>query len=317
LRAILAITSSTSWVAPRQPFLSTAPYPSSLTLEVAWDKFLRTLEGKNRSKATIRAYATDLSHFTSWIHTNSIVIVSSAQIERADLIEYLAFLGKLGLMGVSRARKLTAIREFFRFLELEGLVQKNPANGVETPRRERSARNFLTLAEYTRMLSLAGGNPRDYCLLQVFLQTGVRLSELVNLRIADIDLQAATLRVADGKGMAARDIELEKRGIQAIKNYLLNRPQTLDDHLFLNYQSEPISECGVRKLVAKYKTKAGITKNASCHSLRHTFGTYKAGKGVSPFQLQRWLMHKSLSTTQIYVHLGRENAKKVMEATSL
>jgi len=117
--------------------------------------------------------------------------------------------------------------------------------------------------------------------------------------------------------MVARGVDLEKKGIVALKTYLAARPEVLDDHLFLNRDGEPLGERGVRKLVVKYRTKAGITKKASCHSLRHTFATYKAENGVSPFQLQQWLGHASLNTTQIYVHLGRQNAKKVMEATSL
>src|SRR5262249_23765636 len=86
---------------------------------------------------------------------------------------------------------------------------------------------------------------------------------------------------------------------------------------FKNYKGEAISERGIRKLVVKYREKAGITKRASCHTLRHTFATYKAEKGVSPFQLQQWLGHANLNTTQIYVHLGKQNAKKLMEQTSL
>ena len=87
--------------------------------------------------------------------------------------------------------------------------------------------------------------------------------------------------------------------------------------VFLNRYGEPISERGIRKLVAKYVRAGGITKKASCHSLRHTFATYKAEHGVSPYQLQAWLGHKSLETTQLYVHLGRQNARKAMEETSL
>jgi len=93
--------------------------------------------------------------------------------------------------------------------------------------------------------------------------------------------------------------------------------QTSADVLFLNYKGVPISDRGIRKLVVKYRKNAGITKRASCHSLRHTFATYKAEKGVSPFQLQQWLGHANLNTTQIYVHLGKQNAKKIMEQTSL
>ncbi len=120
-----------------------------------------------------------------------------------------------------------------------------------------------------------------------------------------------------GKGEAESEIELERKGMEALKNYLNVRAESLDDHLFLNKDGQPISERMVRKIVAKYKMRAGITKKASCHSLRHTFATYKAEKGVSPFQLQQWLGHANLNTTQIYVHMGRQNAMKIMEATSL
>jgi integrase/recombinase XerC len=119
------------------------------------------------------------------------------------------------------------------------------------------------------------------------------------------------------QGNSEREIALEKRGMQALKNYLAVRPQSLSEIIFLNYQGTPISERGIRKLVVKYTKNAGITKRASCHTLRHTFATYKAEKGVSPFQLQQWLGHANLNTTQIYVHLGKQNAKKIMEQTSL
>ena len=166
------------------------------------------------------------------------------------------------------------------------------------------------------MLSLAGANPRDYAILQVFLQTGVRVSELAGLTLGDVDLAKPSITVR-GKGNAEREIVLEKRGVQAIRNYLAVRPNSQSSLVFLNYKGEPISERGVRKLVVKYRIAAGITKKASCHTLRHTFATYKAERGVSPFQLQQWLGHANLNTTQSYVHLGKQNAKKVMEQTSL
>jgi len=192
----------------------------------------------------------------------------------------LAALARKGLSGVARARKVSAIREYFRFLEGVGLIQKSPIAGIDTPKREKHTRQFLRSDEYTKMLSLAGGNPRDYAILQVFLQTGIRVSELANLTLADVDFIKPAIRVR-GKGNQEREIALEQRGVQALKNYLAVRPENLSDILFLNYKGEPISERGIRKLVVKYRKNAGITKRASCHTLRHTFATYKAEKGVS------------------------------------
>ena len=221
------------------------------------------------------------------------------------------------LSGTTRARKLAAIREFFRFLAAQGLVAKNPTLGVQTPKKERGSRTALRSDEYTKLLSLAGGHPRDYAILQVFLQTGIRVSELCALTRSDIDFETRTVHVGNGKGQKARTIALEKKGIQAIRSYLAVRPESLHDALFLNYQGEPLGERGVRKMLAKYLKASGITKKISPHSLRHTFATHKAERGVSPYVLREWLGHARLDTTQIYVHMAREHSKKAMEATSL
>jgi site-specific recombinase XerD len=287
------------------------------TLESTLDLFLRTLDAKNRSRATMQAYRTDLSQFITWLRETNITIDGPSDIERLDVTEYLAHLAGRGLSGVSRARKLAAIREYFRFAQLEGLIDRSPVDGIDTPKTEKRARNYLTPEEYHRLLAVAGAHPRDYCILMLFLQTGIRVSELCALTLDDIDLITKTLEVRQGKGMQARTIELEKKGTQALKNWLAVRPRTLSDRLFLNRDEEPLGERGVQKLLAKYCQMAGITKRISPHSLRHTFASYKAEAGVSPFQLQQWLGHSSLDTTQIYVHLAHRNAKKVMEATSL
>jgi site-specific recombinase XerD len=287
-----------------------------LTLEKGLALFLATLSGKNRSFATIRAYQTDLLQLIHFLHDTDVLIAAPKDVQKVDILDYFSFLAKKDLTGVARARKMSAIREYFRFLEGLGQIAKSPTLGVETPKRERNTRAFLRSDEYTKMLSLAGANPRDYAILQVFLQTGIRVSELASLRTQDIDLLKPSLTVT-GKGKAMREIALEKKGVQALKSYLAVRPETYSDRLFLNYKGEPISERGLRKLVVKYTKAAGITKKVSCHTLRHTFATYKAERGVSPFQLQQWLGHANLNTTQIYVHLGKQNAKKVMEQTSL
>src|SRR2546423_2854238 len=283
-----------------------------ITLEKGLATFLSALSGKNRSAATIRAYASDISQFIAFLHANNLSIQTPADVEKVDVVEYLSALAKRELTGIARARKMSANREYFRFLEGIGVITKSPTMGIETPKREKNGRQVLRSDEYTKMLSLAGVNPRDYAILQVFLQTGIRVSELAHLRIEDIDFIKPAISVR-GKGSVEREIALEKKGIHALKSYLAVRGESFSSRVFLNYQGEPISERGIRKLVVKYRKEAGITKKASCHTLRHTFATYKAEKGVSPFQLQQWLGDGNLNTTQIYVHLGNPNAKKVME----
>ena len=288
----------------------------TMTLEKGLATFLNTLPGKNRSAATIRAYATDIQQFILFLHENNVSIHYPAEVQKIDVMEYLSALAKRELTGLARARKMSAIREYFRFLEGVGIISKSPTIGIETPKREKNGRQVLRSDEYTKMLSLAGANPRDYAVLQVFLQTGIRVSELANLRTGDIDFVKPAIKVR-GKGSVEREIALEKKGIHALKSYLNVRPESLSERVFLNYQGEPISERGIRKLVVKYRKEAGITKKASCHTLRHTFATYKAEKGVSAYQLQQWLGHANLNTTQIYVHLGKQNARKIMQDTSI
>jgi site-specific recombinase XerD len=288
----------------------------TITLEKGLATFLDSLHGKNRSAATVRAYQTDILQFIAYLHENNVSIQTPADVEKVDVVEYLSSLAKRELTGIARARKMSAIREYFRFLEGIGVVSKSPTMGIETPKRERNSRQVLRSDEYTKMLSLAGANPRDYAILQVFLQTGIRVSELANLTVEDIDFYKPAIRVK-GKGMKEREIALEKKGLQAFKSYLALTPERFSGRVFLNYQGEPISERGIRKLVVKYRKEAGITRKASCHTLRHTFATHKAEMGVSPYQLQQWLGHANLNTTQIYIHLGKQNASKEMARSHL
>jgi len=133
-----------------------------LTLEKGLATFLDALSGKNRSAATIRAYATDIAQFISFLHANNVSIHIPAQVEKIDVMEYLSLLAKKELTGIARARKMSAIREFFRFLEGVDVITKSPTTGIETPKREKNGRQVLRPDEYTKMLSLAGANPRDY-----------------------------------------------------------------------------------------------------------------------------------------------------------
>jgi integrase/recombinase XerC len=251
---------------------------ATVTLEKGLAAFLDIMLGKNRSTATLRAYRTDVRQFIAFLKENNVAITDMGDVGKVDVLEYLAALARKGLTGVARARKVSAIREYFRFLEEVEVIERSPAAGIDTPKREKRTRQFLRSDEYTKMLSLAGGNPRDYAILQVFLQTGIRVSELAHLTLTDVDLTKPAITVR-GKGNTEREIALEKRGVQALKNYLAVRLENLSDVLFLNYKGEPISERGIRKLVVKYRKNAGITKKASCHALRHTFATYKSGEG--------------------------------------
>jgi integrase/recombinase XerD len=291
---------------------------SSLTSYEGLSRFASALIGKNRSAATVAAYTTDLQQFFTYLAENDVTVLHASDITRRHIAEYLSYLAQeRRLSGVSRARKLVSIREYFRFLVDAELLSKSPAERMDVPKKEQKTRSRLRQDEYTQILSLAGGNSRDYALFTILLQCGLRVTELVSLAIDDIDLTAGVLTVRDGKGMVAREIELEKKAIKALKTWLANRPASHSPALFLNRYGEPLSRFGVHKLIQKYCLDAGIDKRVSAHIFRHTFASVKAERGVSPYQLQRWLGHKDIKTTQIYVHMSKEYGKKAMEATSL
>ena len=280
--------------------------------------FLRTLEGRNASPATIRAYTTSLGQFLAYLAGVYPSGLRADEVQQEDVEEYLITLARRGLSGVTRANRLAAIRELFRFLVRRGLISASPAFEVTTPKREKRGRVWLRPDEYTKLLSAAGGNLRDFCILQLFLQTGLRVSELCQLDTSDIDLPGKLVRVRAGKGQQARDIPLEKKAIRALKGWLdLRGFVPMTDALFPNRYGQRLSDRSVRELLTTYREAAGITKKATPHSLRHTFASYKAKAGVPLPMLKDMLGHAKLSTTQIYTHTDQVDAHKVMEGTSL
>jgi len=288
----------------------------TLTLDQALTDFLTSLRARNTSVLTAQAYATDIRQFILWLQETTVLDLQVGTVSKTDIIEYLSYLADLGRSGITRARKLASIRELFKYLVSLELIPTSPASSVAMPKKERRTQTYLRPEEFARLLSTAGSNPRDFAILQLFLQTGIRVSELVHLTLTDVDLINKVIKVS-GKGSKERTIPLEKKAILALKNYLSVRPQSLDQAFFLNYTGIGLSRRGAEKIIEKYRKLSGITKRFSCHSLRHTFGSYKAEQGVSPFQLKEWMGHSSISVTQLYVHMGKESNRRAMEQTSL
>jgi integrase/recombinase XerD len=239
---------------------------------------------------------------------------------RADIEGFMQFLAGQGMSGVTRVRKLAAIRKFFAFMEENDIIHDNPAHTVKGARREEKEPHILYKEQYKALLYEASDNIRDYAIIQTFLQTGIRLSELVNLRVDDADLEHRLLTVRQGKGKKDRQIPLVDEAVKALRNYKRYRNTELildDDVFFLAKNGTSLNVSTVKYLVAKYVKQAGIRKKVSVHTLRHTFGAHKADKQMSLATLQELMGHKKKETTLKYIHLAKTNLRAEMVQTAL
>lgn len=283
------------------------------SLETGLSQFLAALSGKNRGGATIEAYRRDLIQFFDYIPVSSIQTVT-----RMHITDYLTYLiDERELSGVSAARKLTAIREYFKHLVFADLLEVSPAAKVQSPHQEKKSRRRMHKDEYSRILSLAGSKPRDFAMFTLLLQCGLRVTELCNLKREDIDLTTAVLIVRDGKGQKDREILMEKKARRALKTYLDSLPESDSPALFLNRYGRPLSRFGIHKLIEKYCADAGIERRVSAHLFRHTWISEKADRNMPLPLLQRMAGHKDPKTTMGYYHMSREVALKWQEATSI
>ena len=286
---------------------------TKLTLAQALVQFIHQLD---KNPLTVQAYRADVLQFISFLAETDYTVTTPCKVERYHITEYLHHLKGSGRSGVTRARKLISLQVFFASLVQSGVIPHSPAVNIDRPKKEKRPKDFLRPDEYNKLLVQAAGDTRDYAMLQVFLQTGIRVSELVAIQLPDLDMIDKTLAI-HGKGEKERTIPLEKKAMQALKSWLTVRPQVPDQHLFLTYHQTGFSIRGVRKLVDKYLKLAAITKKISCHGLRRTCLTNKAARNMNAFALQRLAGHQDMETTRIYVQLGTEDLRPMMEATSL
>jgi integrase/recombinase XerC len=292
----------------------------TMTTTQALQIFLRALQGQNFSPKTLRAYGDDLAQFLAFVEKNRVDWDSPTRFDRADIEGFMQYLAAQRRTGVTRVRKLAAIRKFFAFLEENKILAANPANTVKGARREEKEPNILYKEQYKALLYEASDNIRDYAIIETFLQTGIRLSELVNLKLDDIDFEHRTLTVRQGKGKKDRQITLVDEAIKALRNYARYRNTELildDEVFFLAKNGTSMNVSTVKYLVAKYVKQAGIRKKVSVHTLRHTFGAHKADKHMSLATLQELMGHKKKETTLKYIHLAKTNLRAEMVETAL
>ena len=290
-----------------------------LDLKEALNRFGDYLTGESHPQTTIRAYTDDIRRWLEWLATVT-VSEQTDDLERQDIEEYKTYLAReQGSEATTIRRKLAAIKRFTHYLVDRGHMATDIAERVKSPRLGTKEPNFLTDQEYKSLLFEAHrlGRPRDYAILQLLVQTGLRVGELVHLSMAAIDWTVPQLLLRGRKHGVDTNVPLPRQAGEALKSYLAVRQTGDCQSVFLSKSARPLDERSVRYLVKGYLARAGITKKASVHTLRHTYGTHKTAKGMTLKELQYLMGHKKAETTLRYVHLATTRLKEAQEATAL
>jgi integrase/recombinase XerC len=289
-------------------------------MQTVFNKYVNYLEAeRNVSPYTVRNYTTDLLDFFNFL--NSKDISSLNEVDRHVLRDYLSHLIEQGIVKASIARKLSAIRSFYRYLLREEMIPASPVETTSSPKLDRRLPSFLSVEEMNRLLespdlSTPQGQ-RDRALLELLYASGLRVSELVKLNLEHIDLDSREIRVM-GKGSKERMVLMGEPAARALSDYLRQgRPQLfgtrirLTNAVFINRYGERLAERRVQRILGKYGRIAGIGRRVHPHMLRHSFATHLLDGGADLRVVQELLGHANLSSTQIYTHVSKSQARKV------
>ncbi len=272
---------------------------------------------KGLSSNTILSYGRDIKKLFLFFKKQKKDLLKT---EEEDLLKFLHHQSQAGLSACSLARLISTLKSFYRFLVLDGLLKKNPASNLSSPRIWFSLPKFLTVKEVELLLSQPDERKihglRDKAMLELLYATGLRVSELITLRLKDLNLKDGFL-ICQGKGGKERIVPLGNSARQACQRYLDEARPKLSkrplDSLFLTYRGEPFTRQGFWKLLRDYALKANLSSKISPHILRHSFATHLLERGADLRSVQLMLGHSQITTTQIYTHVSRERMRTVYD----
>ena len=282
-------------------------------------EFLMYLSTERRYPvSTVSSYRNDINQFLGFIEKKG--ISDAGKINKHDIIDYLSSM-KEKYDPASSARKLSAIKTFFKFLSLEKKMEENPAAELESPRLTKKLPDVLSEQEIVDLLESikqdGKDDLRDRALLEIMYATGMRISEVVNLKIHDYDTVAQYIRCM-GKGSKERIVPVGKVAADWVDEYIgktrseiVEKTSSSSGELFLNRRGKKFSRVWLWKIIAKRVAAAGITKSVTPHTFRHSFATHLLTHGADLRSVQEMLGHSSISTTQIYTHVDRSRLREV------
>ena len=282
--------------------------------------YLRVERGA--SEHTLKAYREDLHAMVEYMSDEEGCCVPPGELSIFDLRGYVAALHEAGYARNSIARRLASLRSFFRHGQREGWTKTNPATALRNPRKARKLHHFLSTQEIDRLLRAPEIRKplglRDSAILETIYSAGLRVSELVGINDADVDLTEGVLRVR-GKGRRERLAPIGSHAVRALKKWLRARQLARDETqgheapVFVNKFGRRLTTRSVARMLEKYLRQTGLDRRTSPHTLRHSFATHLLDRGADIRSVQELLGHKSLVTTQIYTHVSTANLRKAYD----
>lgn len=276
---------------------------------------------RSLSDNSVEAYLTDVEKLTTYLQATSIM-KTPEEIELKDLQGFIKWVAELGMTQTSQARTISGIRSFYKYCLLEEITKKDPTTLLEAPKLKRQLPDFLSFEEIEKIigeidLSTAEGG-RNKAILETMYSCGLRVSEVVNLRLSQLYFDVGFIRVI-GKGNKERLVPIGSSAIKYVNIYCQNIRVHLpvqngeEDILFLNRRGHRLSRVMIFLIIKDLVKKAGITKTISPHTFRHSFATHLVEGGADLRAVQEMLGHESITTTEIYTHLDREYLRKTLQ----
>lgn len=276
---------------------------------------------KGLSANTVSAYRRDLLKFDEFAKKRKLGLEA---VRSDDLVDFLSSLYRQKLESRTVARHLVTLRNFFRFAQAQELISEDPSLHLESPKIRRSLPGYLRLEEVEKLLARPDEKTplglRDRAMLEVLYSTGLRVSELISLRVMDVDRATGCIRCI-GKGDKERIVPIGKKALALVERYLrdarpklVRKQQPQAPTLFINRRGGPLSRVGVWKILSAYGREAGLRVALTPHMLRHSFATHLLERGADLRSVQLMLGHSDISTTQIYTHVVEERLKQIYKA---
>lgn len=272
---------------------------------------------KGLADKTLKAYGSDLGRYLGFLAEKSIAHLKGT--DTPVILSYLIHLRKSGLKARSRARHLVALRGFYRFLVQEQIISRDPARMVDLPKTGFSLPEVLSVEEVQALLDSPDPQKplgiRDGAMLELIYAAGLRVSELIQIKLQDVNLEACFVRVL-GKGSKERIVPIGEYARKRIEHYLTHARSNLlkgrvSPYLFVARAGNPMSRQGFWKLLRRHAARAKLTKKVSPHTLRHSFATHLLEGGADLRVVQVMLGHVDIATTQIYTHVAQQHLKKI------